>query len=66
MFASYGYAQLKKYAFLTVAGIVITLLLGHFISPIFSWLSLIPVLEFLFVLYFFRDPYREVPQEDES
>lgn len=64
MFAAYGYPQLRKYALITLGAILLLSLLGAAVHPLFGWLTLVPVLEFLFVLYFFRDPVRVVPQED--
>ncbi len=64
MFAAYGFPQIRKYGLISLAFFLVFLLLGFYAHPVFSWLCAIPLLEFLFVLYFFRDPYREIPQED--
>lgn len=64
MLAAYGCPQLKKYGVLTVVGIAFCVLLSFLFTGSLLWLALIPLVEYLFVLYFFRDPKREIPQED--
>lgn len=60
MITPYGIKQVYKYALLSFVAIIVCIFFGGLISPSLYWLTIIPILELGFVLYFFRDPERTI------
>lgn len=66
MFAQYGTRQIIKYGAITLFLIALCFYIStHYWKP-FVWFSLIPLLEYTFVLYFFRDPKRAIPSDPDA
>ena len=56
----YGKKEITKYAILCLITIIFCLIIKEYLWHGFGWFIIIPLIEFAFVLYFFRDPEREI------
>ena len=60
MTTEYGKKEVIKYGIICLLTVVFCLVLSLFLWKAFAWFIVIPVIEYVFVLYFFRDPERKV------
>ena len=56
----YGRKEIIKYGILCIATIIFCLIMKQYLWNGFEWFIIIPLIEFAFVLYFFRDPERKI------
>lgn len=60
MITKYGNKEVIKYGILFLLTIIFCVLMSNILWNGFIWMSIIPIIEFCFVMYFFRDPERKV------
>lgn len=64
MFTGYGRRELLKYGILAAIASIFCILWSMLVWQPFLWLIWVPLAEYCFVMYFFRDPERIIPQEE--
>ncbi len=60
MTTNYGKREIVKYMIMCLLTIVFCLLMNYVLWDGFVWLVVVPIIEFIFVMYFFRDPERKI------
>ncbi len=62
----YGKKEIIKYGIVGIITIIFCFIISKQLWTGFKWFAIIPIVEYIFVLYFFRDPERSITKDSHN